>query len=73
MFASTSLRMHFGRGFLGFLALSLALFFADLVWPVILLMPLALWAFRGCPVCWATGLIEMLAMRAFKSTDVPRV
>jgi hypothetical protein len=29
----------------------------------LLLLPVALWALKGCPVCWTIGLIETLTAR----------
>jgi hypothetical protein len=58
-------KLHLARGLAGIAALSAALYFAELIWPAIILMPFALWMFRGCPFCWTTGLFEMAALRFF--------
>jgi hypothetical protein len=65
IFGSSSFKAHLARGLAGIAALSAALYFAALIWPAIILMPFALWMFRGCPVCWTTGLFEMAALRFF--------
>ncbi|MEU8305602.1 hypothetical protein AB0C84_18760 [Actinomadura sp. NPDC048955] len=62
-FASTSLSRHLLRGATGFGALigSVALL------PVLgigslLLAPIGLLALRGCPACWAIGLVQTISM-----------
>ncbi|MEU7740356.1 hypothetical protein [Nonomuraea sp. NPDC049158] len=62
-FASASLPRHLVRGVIGFGALvgSVALI------PVVglgglLLAPAGLLALRGCPTCWAIGLIQTISM-----------
>ncbi|HUR05003.1 MAG TPA: hypothetical protein VM347_20845 [Nonomuraea sp.] len=62
-FASASLPRHLVRGVVGFGALvgSVALI------PVVglgslLLAPAGLLALRGCPTCWAIGLIQTISM-----------
>lgn len=62
-FASTSLPRHLVRGAVGFGALigSVALI------PVVglgslLLAPVGLLALRGCPTCWAIGLVQTISM-----------
>ncbi|MEV3921982.1 hypothetical protein [Actinomadura coerulea] len=62
-FASTSLPRHLLRGATGFGALigSVALL------PVLglgslLLAPVGLLALRGCPACWAIGLVQTISM-----------
>ncbi len=62
-FASTSVRVHLARGLVGAAALAIAIRFQPLVWPALLGMPVAIWMFRGCPVCWTTGLVQTLAAR----------
>jgi hypothetical protein len=64
--------MHLLRGATGIAALALAVHFQRHVWPVILGMPLAIWMFRGCLVCWTTGLIETVAMRILARADRTR-
>ena len=58
MFASKSLAEHVSRGALGLGALGAAAHFADRGWPALLLLPVALLALRGCPMCWTIGLVE---------------
>lgn len=61
-FASASVPRHLARGAVGFGALvgSVALLpFVGLV--SLLLAPIALVALRGCPMCWAIGLMETIS------------
>ncbi|WP_433515922.1 hypothetical protein ACQP2T_10265 [Nonomuraea sp. CA-143628] len=70
-FASASLPRHLVRGVLGFGALvgSVALI------PMIglgglLLVPVGLLALRGCPTCWAIGLIQTISMGRLRRSCV---
>ncbi len=64
LFASGTLLEHLARGVAGFSALVVALALGQPgnAWPLVLLALLlggaALFAFRGCPVCWTIGLFE---------------
>jgi hypothetical protein len=61
-FASTSLPRHLLRGALGFGSLIAAFGLLPAVGPVsLLLLPVTLLAFRGCPTCWVIGLIETIS------------
>ena len=69
-FASPTLAEHLARGAVGGGALTLAIGIAPAhPWIALALMPVALIAFRGCPICWTTGLIETLAYRVLKRAD----
>lgn len=58
-FASASLPRHLARGVVGFGALTGAVAVLPFAWPVaVLLVPVALVALRGCPMCWAIGLAQ---------------
>ncbi|MGH8879256.1 MAG: hypothetical protein ACRD0P_18255 [Stackebrandtia sp.] len=62
-FASSSLPRHLLRGAAGFGALIGAI----ALYPVVglaslLLIPAGLLALRGCPMCWAIGLVETISM-----------
>lgn len=62
MFGNPTLTGHLLRGIAGFGALAVSLATLNQHWwPSVLLMPLALWMFKGCPVCWTVGLFETLA------------
>ena len=64
-FASRTVAAHLARGLLGFGLVALAVIgFGRFGWPVLLAAPLAVWAFRGCPMCWTVGLFETLSRRA---------
>ena len=71
MFASKTLVEHLVRGAIGITALWLAMHFASVsVFVPILLVPISLFAFKGCPLCWTLGLGEtLLAKLRGKPTD----
>ncbi|MFE0150732.1 hypothetical protein ACFWY5_26525 [Nonomuraea sp. NPDC059007] len=61
-FASGSLPRHLVRGVLGFGALAAALALLPVTGLVsLLLAPLGLVALRGCPTCWAIGLVQTIS------------
>ncbi|WP_410786929.1 hypothetical protein [Kribbella sp. C-35] len=61
-FASTSLPRHLVRGVIGFGSLIAAFALLPSVGPAsLLLLPVTLLAFRGCPTCWVIGLIETIS------------
>lgn len=71
-FGNHSLTFHVLRGVLGFGSLVLALQGYDIVgWPALLLMGVAVWALKGCPICWTIGLFETLAAKVFMAVDPP--
>jgi hypothetical protein len=69
-FASTSLPAHLARGVVGFGAFILAGVVASMAgpwWALPLafgLVAIALFAFRGCPLCWSFGLFATLRNRS---------
>jgi hypothetical protein len=65
VFASKSLAAHLARGAIGLVALAAAAFPARVsLWAPVALLPVALVALRGCPMCWTVGLIQTIAARA---------
>ncbi|MYU26097.1 hypothetical protein GTY84_30925 [Streptomyces sp. SID8352] len=53
---------HLARGALGFGALAGGLALLPAVGPVsLLLVPVGVVALRGCPMCWALGLVETVS------------
>ncbi|MEV0170000.1 hypothetical protein AB0I00_02570 [Streptomyces sp. NPDC050803] len=61
-FASASVPRHLARGAVGFGALVASLALLPAVGPVsLLLAPVGLIALRGCPMCWAIGLVETIS------------
>ena len=67
MFASKNIYEHIFRGIIGlggFYIVSTQ--FNVLGWPILFLIPLSLFALRGCPMCWLTGLFETIAKRDSK-------
>jgi hypothetical protein len=70
-FASKSLTRHIIRGVVGFGALIGSVALISLVGPIsLLLVPIALVAFRGCPTCWLVGLGETISMGRLKRSCV---
>lgn len=58
-FASTSVKRHVLRGVIGLLALLGAVVGAALGAPAaLLLLVVAVAAWRGCPTCWTVGLLQ---------------
>jgi hypothetical protein len=68
MFASKSIGEHLLRGAVGAGAVVAAVTLADRGWPPLVLLPLALLALRGCPMCWTVGLVETVWAR-FRGRD----
>ena len=70
VFGNKTLLLHVVRGVLGFGALAGSLATANTtIWPTLVLMPFALWMFKGCPVCWTIGLFETIALRLHRCID----
>ena len=65
VFGNRSLLLHLLRGTagLGFVYLSVHLIGHPHAWAAFILMPVALWLLKGCPVCWAVGLFETIGHR----------
>jgi hypothetical protein len=64
-----SLVGHMVRGGIGIAAVALALWGQTVVgWPALLLFGVAVWAWRGCPLCWTAGLHSRLT-RARDNSD----
>lgn len=62
IFASASLARHLARGALGFGLFALAFALTPTLGPAALaLAPVGFLALRGCPTCWAIGLIETIS------------
>jgi len=68
MFASKSLPAHLARGVVGLTAFVAAARLAPLhPWFALLALALGLFALRGCPTCWAIGLLQTIAPRWIKA------
>jgi hypothetical protein len=64
LFASRGIVEHLLRGTIGFGALVGALFcMASQPWLAVALAAVALFALRGCPLCWVVGLVETIAAK----------
>lgn len=58
-FASRSVKAHYVRGVVGLVALVLAIAGGAMATPVALaLLIVTVAAWRGCPTCWAVGLMQ---------------
>jgi hypothetical protein len=65
MFVSRSLVEHLARGAICLAALVASVLVARAsLWLAMALLPVALVAVGGCPMCWALGLIQMVGARA---------
>jgi hypothetical protein len=76
MFASNTFSEHIFRGAAGVASIAAAIFLGRTGNPAalfgsLLLGALALVAFRGCPMCWTSGLLAMIGMRFVKSKGMP--
>ncbi|MER6677694.1 hypothetical protein [Streptomyces sp. NPDC000983] len=61
-YASASVPRHLVRGAVGFGLIAGSIALTTVVGPVALLVtPLALIAFRGCPTCWLVGLAQTIS------------
>ncbi|MBV9140139.1 MAG: hypothetical protein JO115_04355 [Pseudonocardiales bacterium] len=70
-FASTSLPRHLVRGVVGFGALIAAVALIPVLGlGSLLLAPVGLLALRGCPTCWAIGLLETISMSRLRRSCV---
>ncbi|WP_437284288.1 hypothetical protein [Sorangium sp. So ce406] len=68
MFASKSRLEHVARGIVGLVALVAAALLAPAhPWAALALLPVALVALRGCPMCWTLGLIQTVRARAARA------
>ncbi|NUP28102.1 MAG: hypothetical protein HOQ36_19940 [Nocardia sp.] len=61
-FASASLPEHLVRGAVGFGALIGSIALIPVAGPIgLVLLPVGLLALRGCPTCWAVGLMQTVS------------
>ncbi|WP_370409715.1 hypothetical protein [Streptomyces fradiae] len=61
-YASSSVPRHLARGALGLGLIAVPIALVPTLGPLVLLAaPLSLIAFRGCPTCWAVGLVQTLS------------
>jgi hypothetical protein len=62
--ASSSVHRHLLRGAIGLLAVLGAILLFGVPGPVsLVLLPVAVVAWRGCPTCWAVGMMGTLSDR----------
>ena len=65
MFASKGIIEHLARGVVGIGSLVGAVYLAPAYpWLVLIALPVAIFALRGCPTCWTIGLVETIAAKA---------
>lgn len=73
LFASASVAAHLLRGVLGVAAIVAAIDLApQSTLASLALGMVALLAFRGCPICWALGLVETIVLRLRKGAAQPK-
>ena len=75
-FGSSSIRLHLLKGLLGFAGLYVSLAtVSHHAWPSVVLLPVVVYLFKGCFVCWTIGLIETIVMTVHKYNegDIPGV
>ncbi|MET8797159.1 hypothetical protein ABZV91_12045 [Nocardia sp. NPDC004568] len=61
-FTSGSAAEHVMRGVVGFGALIGSVALIPVIGPIaLLLLPVGLFALRGCPMCWTIGLVQTLS------------
>ncbi|MFE5770578.1 hypothetical protein ACFQ7O_19690 [Streptomyces sp. NPDC056485] len=66
-FASATVPRHLARGAVGFGALAGSLALLPVAGPAsLLLAPVGLVALRGCPMCWAIGLVETVSAGRYR-------
>jgi len=69
-FGNRTILIHLVRGGLGFAALYAAIDCYDVIgWPALLMLGVALWALKGCPMCWTIGLFETAAAAIFRKSE----
>ncbi|WP_409179860.1 hypothetical protein F9C11_25425 [Amycolatopsis sp. VS8301801F10] len=68
-FASRSLPVHLARGVAGFGLIAASVALAPVVgWASLLALPAGVLALRGCPTCWAIGLVQTLSRGRLERT-----
>lgn len=68
-FASASVARHLARGAIGFGLIGSAVALTPSVGPAALLLaPAGIAALRGCPTCWAAGLVETISAGRLQRT-----
>lgn len=71
--ASSSVHRHLLRGVVGLLAVLGAILLLGLLGPVsLVLLPVAVVAWRGCPTCWAVGMMGTFSDRRATAPACPR-
>jgi len=71
--ASSSVHRHLLRGAVGLLAVLSAILLLGVLGPASLaLLPVAAIAWRGCPTCWAVGLIGTVSDRGARAPACTR-
>ena len=72
MFSSRTIREHLIRGLIGVGAVVVVVLISRRLGPIeivisVALIGVALFAWRGCPMCWASGLVETMIERRAES------
>ena len=70
-FGSKTIAGHLVRGALAAAAIYLSsASFHWSIWPSVVLLPLAIFLLKGCPLCWTYGFVETVAMSVHKHYSV---
>jgi uncharacterized membrane protein YdbT with pleckstrin-like domain len=71
--ASSTVHRHLLRGVIGVVAVAGAILLFGVLGPVsLVLLPVAVVAWRGCPTCWAVGMMGTLSDRRAGAPACPR-
>ena len=70
VFGNRTLAIHLARGLVGIGAMAASILTMDRHWwPSLVLLPVAVWMLKGCPVCWLVGLFETLAHAVLRRSE----
>lgn len=69
MLLRRSLFTHLLWGLVGAASFVTALRWEKYGWPALLLFPVALFAWRGCPTCWIAGLFEFAGKKEHRGRN----
>lgn len=68
-FGNKTIGVHLMKGLLGLVVLGVFLSSVDRTAWSLILLPLVLYLWKGCPMCWTLGLIETVVMTIHKHNE----
>jgi len=68
-FGNKTIGVHLMKGLLGLMVLGVFLSSGDRTAWSLILLPLVLYLWKGCPMCWTFGLIETIVMTIHKHNE----